>query len=87
MLLFIYKIGVHWYFRFAIEMADNRDILQKYKALKQMQQHATQLLILVHIIRPSIGRRIKYKPLIVFKFNILYKWLFSRGINFRYIRE
>ena len=36
MLLFIYKMGGHWYFRFAVEKADNRDILRKYKALKQM---------------------------------------------------
>ena len=36
MLLFIYKMGIHWYFRFAVETADNRDILRKYKALKRM---------------------------------------------------
>ena len=36
MLLEVYKMGVHWYFRFAVKTADNRDKLLKYKALKQM---------------------------------------------------
>ena len=25
MLLYIYKMGVHWYFRFAVKTTDNRD--------------------------------------------------------------
>ena len=33
MLLFIYKMGVHWYFRFAVETADNRNTLRKYKGV------------------------------------------------------
>ena len=34
MLLFIYKLGVHWYFRFVVKTADNRDKLLKYKSFK-----------------------------------------------------
>ena len=30
MLLYIYKMGVHWYFRFAVKTADNRDKMLKY---------------------------------------------------------
>ena len=30
MLLFFYKMGVHWYFRSAVKMADNTDNLFKY---------------------------------------------------------
>ena len=26
MLLFYYKVGVHWYFRFAVETGDNIDL-------------------------------------------------------------
>ena len=29
MLLFNYKVGVHWYFHFAVETADNRAKLEK----------------------------------------------------------
>ena len=36
MLLQVYKMAVHWYFRFAKKTADNRVKLLKYKALKQM---------------------------------------------------
>ena len=36
MLLFISKMGVHWYFWFAVKTADNGVKLLKYKALKQM---------------------------------------------------
>ena len=32
MLLYIYKVGVHWYFRFAVKTADNRDKMLKYTA-------------------------------------------------------
>ena len=30
MLLYIYKMGVHWYFQFAVKTADNRDKMIKY---------------------------------------------------------
>ena len=50
MLLFICKMGVHGYFCFVVKMADNRGKLLKYKALKQMYEHAPQLLIVVYII-------------------------------------
>ena len=36
MLLYIYKMGVHWYFRFVVKTADNGDKILKYKVLKQM---------------------------------------------------
>ena len=49
MLLFICEMGVHWYFRFAVKTANNRVKLLKYKTLKQMQQHAPQLLIVVSV--------------------------------------
>ena len=50
MLLYTYKMGVHWYFRFAVKTADSRDKMIKYKALKQMSQNVSQLLIVVYII-------------------------------------
>ena len=31
-------MGIHWYFRFAVKTADNRDQLLKDKALKQTLQ-------------------------------------------------
>ena len=34
--LFLYKMGVHWYFWFAVITADKRDKIVRYKALKQM---------------------------------------------------
>ena len=49
MLLYIYKMGIHWYFRFAVKMADNRDKMLKYKALKQMSLNVSQVLIVVYI--------------------------------------
>ena len=50
MLLFIYKMGVDWYFQFLVKMANNGVKLLKYKAVKQMSQHAPQLLVVVCII-------------------------------------
>ena len=36
MLLFIYKMGVHWYFWLAVKTADIRVKLLKFEALKQI---------------------------------------------------
>ena len=36
MLLFANKMGVHWYLRFAVNTADNRDILSNYITFKEM---------------------------------------------------
>ena len=38
MLLFYYKVGVHWYFRFAVETADNKFVhLGFYVAFNTVQ--------------------------------------------------
>ena len=36
MLLFVYKMGVHWCFQFGEKTANNKDKMSKYKALKPM---------------------------------------------------
>ena len=36
MLLFANKLGVHWYFRLAVNTVDNRDILSNYITFKEM---------------------------------------------------
>ena len=36
MLPFISKVGIHWYFWFAVKTADNKDELLKYSFWKQM---------------------------------------------------
>ena len=43
-------MGVQWYFRFEVKTADNRAKSLKYKASKQMQQDAHELLVAVYII-------------------------------------
>ena len=50
MFLYVYKMGVHWYFQFVVKTADNRDKMLKYKALKQMEQNVSQVLIVLYII-------------------------------------
>ena len=39
MLLYIYKMGVHWYFWFEVKTSDNRSKMLNYKALKQIKQN------------------------------------------------
>ena len=50
MLLFADKMGVHWYFRFAVNMADNRDISSKYITFKEIFPSIFKALIILNVI-------------------------------------
>ena len=50
MLLFANKMGVHWYFRFAVNTADNRDKLSKYITFKEMFHSIFKALIALNVI-------------------------------------
>ena len=50
MLLFANKMGVHWYLRFAVSTADNRDILSNYITFKEMFPHIFKSLIILNVI-------------------------------------
>ena len=46
LLLYAYKMGVHWNFQSAIKMVDNRDKMSKYKIFKEMLSSIIKSLIL-----------------------------------------
>ena len=50
MLLFANKLGVHWYFRFSVKMADNTDILSKYNTFTEILNNMNKSLIVLHVI-------------------------------------
>ena len=50
MLLFANNMGVYWYFRFAVNMADNTDILSNYITFKEMFPSIFKALIILNVI-------------------------------------
>ena len=53
MLLFANKLGVHWYFRLAVNTVDNRDIvklLSNYITFKEMFPSIFKSLIILNVI-------------------------------------
>ena len=50
MILFANKLGVHWYFRFSVKTADNKDILSKYNTFKEILNNLNKSLIVLHVI-------------------------------------
>ena len=50
MLLFANKLHVHWYFRLAVNMVDNRDILSNYITFKEMFPSIFKSLIILNVI-------------------------------------
>ena len=50
MLLIANKLGVHWYFRFSVKSADNRDILSEYNTFKEILNNINKSLIVLHVI-------------------------------------
>ena len=50
MLLFTNKLDVHWYFRFSVKTADNRDTLSKYNTFKEILNNIKKSLIILHVI-------------------------------------
>ena len=51
MLLFANKMGVHWYLRFVVNTADNRDIWSNYITFKEMFPSIFKSLIILNVIR------------------------------------
>ena len=50
MRLFANKLGVHWYFRLAVNTVDNRDILSNYITFKEMFPSIFKSLIILNVI-------------------------------------
>ena len=50
MLLFANKMGVHWYFRFAVKTADNTGTLSKYITFQEMLPGKIIALMVLNVI-------------------------------------